>query len=64
MAKDKSDNKTIDTFADLLDALETAGPEERRKPGPKPIGKRAMTPAEKQKAYRDRLRAIKNRSSQ
>lgn len=64
MAKDKSDNKTIDTFADLLDALETTEPEERRKPGPKPIGERAMTPAEKQKAYRDRLRSIKNKASQ
>ena len=62
MAKDKSDNKTIDTFADLLDALETSGSEERRKPGPKPIGEKAMTPAEKQKAYRDRIRAKKDGS--
>lgn len=61
MAKDKSDTKTIDTFADLLETLDKAPPTERRKPGPKPHGERAMTPAEKQKAYRDRLRAEKQR---
>lgn len=59
MAKDKSDNRTIDSFADLLENLETHQIEERKKPGPKPIGAVAMTPAEKQKAYRDRLRALK-----
>lgn len=56
MAKDKSDNRTIDSFADLLETLETQPAEARKKPGPKPRGERAMTPAEKQKAYRDRVR--------
>lgn len=54
--KDPNDKKTPD-FAALADLVEKAPT--RAKPGPKPKGERALTPAEKQKAYRDRVRARK-----
>lgn len=55
--KDPRDKKTVDGFADLLAQVESAPP--RKKPGRKPAGEKALTPAEKQKAYRDRLRDAK-----
>lgn len=55
--KDPKDKKTVDGFADLLAQVESAPP--RNKPGRKPAGEQALTPAEKQKAYRDRKRAAK-----
>jgi hypothetical protein len=55
--KDPNDKKTIDGFADLVSSLEQTPA--RGKPGPKPQGERALTPAEKQKAYRDRNREKK-----
>jgi len=55
--KDPKDKKTVDGFADLLAQVESAPP--RKKPGRKPAGEQALTPAEKQKAYRDRKRAAK-----
>lgn len=54
--KDPRDKKTPD-FGLLADMVEQAPA--RAKPGPKPQGERALTPAEKQKAYRDRKRAEK-----
>lgn len=54
--KDPNDKKTPD-FGLLADMVEQAPA--RQKPGPKPKGERALTPAEKQKAYRDRKRAEK-----
>lgn len=48
--KDPNDKKTIDGFADLVTQLEDTPPLKRA--GRKPKGERAMTPAEKQKAYR------------
>lgn len=51
--KDPKDKKTPD-FGLLADMVEQAPA--RQKPGPKPQGERALTPAEKQKAYRDRKR--------
>ena len=54
--KDPKDKKTPD-FGLLADMVEQAPA--RQKPGPKPQGERALTPAEKQKAYRDRVRARK-----
>lgn len=52
--KDPNDKKTVDGFADLVTLVENTPP--RKKPGPKPKGERALTAAEKQKAYRDRKR--------
>lgn len=54
--KDPNDKKTPD-FGLLADMVEQAP--SRAKPGPKPKGDKAMTPAQKQKAYRDRVRAEK-----
>lgn len=54
--KDPNDKKTPD-FALLAEMVEKAPT--RAKPGPKPKGDKAMSPAEKQKAYRDRVRARK-----
>lgn len=54
--KDPNDKKTPD-FGLLADMVEKAPT--RQKPGPKPKGDKAMSPAEKQKAYRDRVRARK-----
>lgn len=54
--KDPNDKKTPD-FGLLADMVEKAPT--RKKPGPKPKGDKAMSPAEKQKAYRDRVRARK-----
>lgn len=48
--KDPNDKKTIDGFADLVTQLEETPPLKRV--GRKPKGDVAMTPAEKQKAYR------------
>jgi hypothetical protein len=56
--KDPKDKKTIDGFADLVAQVESTPP--RAKPGRKPAGDKALTPAEKQKAYRDRKRAEKH----
>lgn len=55
--KDPNDKKTIDGFADLVNLVDATPP--RKKPGRKPDGERALTKAEKQKAYRDRVRARK-----
>ena len=55
--KDPKDKKTVDGFADLLKQVEDTPA--RKKPGRKPAGEQALTPAEKQKAYRDRKRAAK-----
>lgn len=54
--KDPNDKKTPD-FSVLADMVEKAPT--RAKPGPKPKGDKALTPAQKQKAYRDRVRAEK-----
>ena len=55
--KDPRDKKTVDGFADLVAQVENTPP--RKKPGRKPSGEKALTPAEKQKAYRDRRREEK-----
>lgn len=55
--KDPNDKKTIDGFADLVTLVENAPA--LKKVGRPPQGERALTPAEKQKAYRDRVRAAK-----
>lgn len=55
--KDPNDKKTIDGFADLVTLVESAPPLKRV--GRPPQGERALTPAEKQKAYRDRVRSAK-----
>ncbi|RMU20743.1 hypothetical protein ALP33_200169 [Pseudomonas amygdali pv. lachrymans] len=55
--KDPHDKKTIDGFADLVTLVENTPL--LKKVGRPPQGERALTPAEKQKAYRDRVRAAK-----
>ena len=52
--KDPNDRQAIDGFADLVTLVENAPPLKKR--GRKPVGEKALTPAEKQKAYRDRKR--------
>lgn len=52
--KDPKDKKTVDGFADLVAQVESTPL--RKKPGRKPDGEKALSPAEKQKAYRDRKR--------
>lgn len=52
--KDPHDKATVDGFADLVTLVENAPPLKKR--GRKPSGEKALTPAEKQKAYRDRKR--------
>ncbi|MBW4971633.1 hypothetical protein KZY98_14325 [Croceibacter atlanticus] len=52
--KDPRDKKTVDGCADLVAQVESTPL--RKKPGRKPSGEKALTPAEKQKAYRDRRR--------
>lgn len=55
--KDPNDKQTIDGFADLVTLVENAPA--LKKVGRPPQGERALTPAEKQKAYRDRQRAAR-----
>lgn len=55
--KDPNDKRTIDGFADLVTLLDSASP--LKKVGRPPQGERALTPAEKQKKYRDRVRTAK-----
>lgn len=55
--KDPNDKKTIDGFADLVTQLDDTPPLKRV--GRKPKGDVAMTPAEKQKAYRLRQKQKK-----
>lgn len=52
--KDPHDKATVDGFADLVTLVENAPPLKKR--GRKPAGEKALTPSEKQKAYRDRKR--------
>lgn len=52
--KDPHDQKTVDGFAELVTLVENAPSLKKR--GRKPAGEKALTPAEKQKAYRDRKR--------
>lgn len=56
--KDPNDHQTVDGFADLVTLLDKNPPLKKR--GRPPLGSRAMTPAEKQKAYRDRKKEEKN----
>jgi hypothetical protein len=55
--KDPNDRKTVDGFADLVTQLDESPP--LKKAGRKPVGERALTPAEKQKAYRLRQKQKK-----
>lgn len=55
--KDPHDKRTIDGFADLVTLVENAPPLKKR--GRPPKGGVAMSAGEKQKAYRDRVRAAK-----
>ena len=55
--KDPHDKQTIDGFADLVTLIDSAPPLKKR--GRPPLGERALSAAEKQKAYRDRKRAEK-----
>lgn len=55
--KDPHDKRTIDGFADLVTLVENAPPLKKR--GRRPKGEVAMSAGEKQKAYRDRVRAAK-----
>ena len=55
--KDPNDKHTVDGFADLVTQLDKQPRKSRA--GRKPKGDVAMTAAEKQKAYRDRVRAAK-----
>jgi hypothetical protein len=55
--KDPNDKKTVDGFADLITQLDTQPPAARV--GRPPKGDKAQSPAEKQKAYRDRKREEK-----
>lgn len=48
--KDPNDKKTVDGFADLVTQLEESPP--LKKVGRKPAGDKALSPAEKQRAYR------------
>lgn len=48
--KDPNDRKTVDGFADLVTQLEGSPP--LKKVGRKPKGDKALSPAEKQRAYR------------
>jgi hypothetical protein len=48
--KDLHDKKTVDGFADLVTQLEETPP--LKKVGRKPAGDKALSPAEKQRAYR------------
>lgn len=48
--KDPNDKKTVDGFADLVTKLEETPP--LKKVGRKPKGDKALSPAEKQRAYR------------
>lgn len=48
--KDPNDRKTVDGFADLVTQLEESPP--LKKVGRKPAGDKALSPAEKQRAYR------------
>jgi hypothetical protein len=60
--KDPNDKQTIDGFADLVTLVENAPT--LKKVGRPPQGERALTPGEKQKAYRDRQRAARQAEAQ
>lgn len=60
--KDPNDHKTVDGFADLVTLVESAPPLKKR--GRPTLGDRPLSPAEKQKAYRDRKRAEREKEQE